>query len=417
MRVTRLIIAALAFTAICAIFAYLPARDIFGRASAAQPDTYLPIITLPPQAATATPPATSPTPSSPATPVAGLYTYTFSIDRAAAPALSYNALSYIVHLGSASGASALVNGAPVASRYDPASGDLVFTTDQAGAVAVRFAAAAAPTVTIQKAALRDNKAWAWSHGMDDNVFLQAQVDLIAAKGWRASLMLIAKDIDDTRDEGWILDKPALRALRNSGWSLADHSWDHNCDSGASAGTLRQTIIDGYRKLVEIVSTSDDPSYQLITFAAPCFIGEYGPVFDDLLASGETTLRFNESQGNPLMNVDGVDYTSGDLTAAAMSAGMRQIGRDTNIEVDPAQDIATLDWMAANKAADRHFWFNTLSHGNQEGNLAQVLDHAYDAYGPGGSDELWMAPSDEIYSYLLIRDATVVTPGSLIAPAP
>jgi hypothetical protein len=178
--------------------------------------------------------------------------------------------------------------------------------------------------------------------------------------------------------------------------------------------LKKTITDGYSKLMEIVSTSSAPTYQVLAFVAPCFVSTYDPVFASLLAEGATTLRFNESQGNPLMNVDGADYTSGSVTASAMGAGVVKIGRDTTIETAPAKTIATLDWMAANKGASRHFWLNTLSHGNQELSLAQVLDHAYTVYGPGGTDELWMAPSDEIYSYLLVRDSTVITSGALVA---
>jgi hypothetical protein len=422
MRFTRAIIVVLSVAIVGLALTSLPTRAMFGGATATGGETYLPIVTQPAQPSpTVTPggPTATPTsaPTSEPTPVADLYTYTFTINRAAAPAIYYNDLTYVVHLGGASNTSVLVDGATIPSSYSPTSGDLVFTTDKVGGVTVRFAPSATPgTISVQKAALRGNKAWAWSHGMDDNVNLQAQVALIKAKGWRASLMLIAKEINDTRDEDWILDKPALRALRNEGWSLANHSWDHNCDSGAPAATLRQTIVDGYNKLMEIVTTSSTPSYQVLTFAAPCFVSEYSPVFANLVASGTTTLRFNESQGNPLMNVDGADYTAGDVTASAMSGSVTQIGRDTNIEVDPAKVIATLDWMAANKAASRHFWFNTLSHGEQEGNLSQVLNSAYTKYGPGGSDELWMAPSDEIYSYLLVRDATVVTPGTLIAPA-
>ncbi|MEI7772256.1 MAG: hypothetical protein WCI67_19860, partial [Chloroflexales bacterium] len=94
----------------------------------------------------------------------------------------------------------------------------------------------------------------------------------------------------------------------------------------------------------------------------------------------------------------------------------EIGRDSDVEGAPEKVNAVLDWMAANKAADRHFWLNTLSHGDREADLGQILDHAYTTYGPGGSDEIWVAPSDEIYSYLLTRDKVVVTPGSLIAPA-
>ena len=412
MRLTRVLIAALAVITLGLAFTYLTTRAMPGGAAVTQGNTFLPNIT---QTQHLVPSAT---PTRTLAPVANLYTYAFSIDRSAAPALYYTDLSYVVHLGSASNTSVLIDNTPVASTYDPASGNLVFTTSKGGGVTVRFAATSAPSaVSAQKASLRDNKAWAWSHGMDDNVGLLAQVNLIKARGWRGSLMLIGEKIDDTRQEqSWIFDKPILVTLRNQGWSLGDHSWDHNCDESAPPAVLRKTIIDGYDRLREIVAATDDPRYQVLAFAAPCVISPYTPVFADLVAGGTTTLRFNETQGSPLMNVDGADYTSGDLTATAMDASKTEIGRDSDVEGAPEKVNAVLDWMAANKAADRHFWLNTLSHGDREADLGQILDHAYTTYGPGGSDEIWVAPSDEIYSYLLTRDKVVVTPGSLIAPA-
>ncbi|NTU86382.1 MAG: hypothetical protein HGA45_44805, partial [Chloroflexales bacterium] len=56
------------------------------------------------------------------------------------------------------------------------------------------------------------------------------------------------------------------------------------------------------------------------------------------------------------------------------------------------------------------------HGGQEDNLTLVLNKAYSAYGPGGTNELWMAPSDEIYSYLLVRDNTDLAGGTLTPPS-
>lgn len=367
--------------------------------------------------APATPPPARPSPAQGAAAPAsagGAYTYTFSIDRGALPELYYNELTYVVQLGAVEGPAASVGGAAVPARYDPAAGTLTFTTQRGGAASISFTSAAAPgPITVRKASLKDDKAFAWSHGMDDNVMLQAQIDAIAAMGWRASLMLIGKEISDSRDEGWILDRPALHRLLAQGWSLGNHTWDHNC-SGGDAATMDATIRDGQERLAEVVASSSVPDYRVITFAAPCFIADYDPYIEAQRAGGPTTLLFNESQGSPLMNVDGVAFAAGARSAAAMDARVVKIGRDITIEIAPEEAIAVLDWMAANKAPDRHFWYNTLTHGDQERNLGQVLNHAYSAYGPGGTDELWMAPSDEIYSYLLVRDATALGP---ISPAP
>ncbi|NTV31013.1 hypothetical protein HGA91_03490 [candidate division WWE3 bacterium] len=353
----------------------------------------------------------TPTPTSGSTTNSAEYTYSFQVSRNVTKNIYYNDLTYIVHVGEVGSPAVTVGTVAVSSNYNAQTGDLKFTTDKTGTVNITFSSSGTTNVTVKKAALKDDRGWAWSHGMDDNVNLSNQINAIAAKGWRASLMLISKDIDETRQEGWIIDKPGLRTLVNQGWSLGNHTWDHNC-SGGSASEMNATIIDGYNKLMEIVNTSNRPSYKVITFAAPCFISNYNPYIDAMRKNGTTSVLFNETQGNPLMIVDGSDYSSGGMTADSVNSNTTTIGRDTTIESGPADAISTFAWMSANKNASRHFWFNSLTHGNQEDNLTQVLNKAYSLYGPGGTNEIWMAPSDEIYSYLMIKETTEISGGTL-----
>jgi hypothetical protein len=145
------------------------------------------------------------------------------------------------------------------------------------------------------------------------------------------------------------------------------------------------------------------------------------VIEQMRAAGETTLLFNETSGNPLINVDGSDYTSDGQTAVGFNPATDiTIGRSLVSESDNTQARQIFDWMATHAGSERHFWFNSLTYGdggwqdapyNQEW-LAATLDYVYSTYGPGGSDELWMAPSDEIYSYLLIRHHTTISDGEL-----
>lgn len=332
------------------------------------------------------------------------YSFTFTISRAALPRLFYQTVSYVAHLGAgASQASATVGGVPAQSvSFDPGTGDFVFSSDRAGPAVVTFVPGAAPgRVSAEKAALLGNKKWAWSHGMDDNVYLQAQIDAISAKGWRASLFVIGEKVSPTRQEpGWIIDQPGLVALANQGWNVGDHTRDHACYGST---TDAQNILDGYAVVQRVLAASAHPEHTQISFAAPCFDTGYDAPFNSVRA-GTTTLLVNETGGNPLMRVDGPGYASGDRSASAVSGASTQIGRDTSLDSDTsATDV--LAWMAANAGPDRHFWLNTMTHGNNEARLKVLLDAAYSRYGPGGSDEIWMAPEDEIYSYLVVRDAT------------
>jgi peptidoglycan/xylan/chitin deacetylase (PgdA/CDA1 family) len=342
-----------------------------------------------------------------------IYTFYFTISRAPLPTLYYKSTSYIVHLGAgASSATVTVNGIPASSAtLDAVSGDLVFTSAQVGTAVVTFVSnRALTTIAVQKAALRDNKKWAWSHGMDDNVFLQHQIDAIVAKGWRASLFVIGQEVSPTRQEpDWIIDQPGLVALLNQGWNIGDHTWDHSC---YNSDTNAQNILNGYAVVQQVVAASAHPDHTPISFAAPCFDSNYDAPFA-AVRNGTTSLLVNETGGSSLMNVDGADYTSGGRTAIAMSGAVTTIGRDTSIESDTSA-TKVFAWMAANASATRHFWFNTLTHGNHEARLRTVLNAAYTSYGPGGTNELWMAPEDEIYSYLLVRAATRIDGGTLVS---
>ncbi|MEM7802818.1 MAG: hypothetical protein AAF633_26750, partial [Chloroflexota bacterium] len=83
-----------------------------------------------------------------------------------------------------------------------------------------------------------------------------------------------------------------------------------------------------------------------------------------------------------------------------------------IDVATADDaIQTVDWIARQSDSGKHLWYNSLSHGPSiflgnegvENRVNQLIEHIYREYGPWGSDEVWVAPSDQIYSYILVRD--------------
>lgn len=344
------------------------------------------------------------------------YTYSFTISREQLPALTYTDMTYIVRLGTVFNPVASVNGIPaLRSSYQPSSGIFIFSSNQVGLAQINFISASTPTnISVQKASLKDNKAWAWSHGMDDNTNLQAQIDLIRAKGWRATLFMIGEAVSETRNEpDWIIDQPGLVELINAGWNIGNHSWSHACYGSASAAE----VIDGQAVVERAVAASAHQERVVISFAAPCFDTDYVPIFD-ALRDGTTTLLVNElGSGSPaLMNVDGTDVTVGEVTAVGVSSADYNLGRDTSIGRDTSA-IQTFDWMATNAGPTKHFWFNTLTHGNNEAALGTVLNHAYRTYGPDGTNELWMAPEDEIYSYLLVRDRTTITGGELSVGGP
>jgi hypothetical protein len=71
----------------------------------------------------------------------------------------------------------------------------------------------------------------------------------------------------------------------------------------------------------------------------------------------------------------------------------------------------IDWMSTNFTGVRHYWITTLTHGN-ENNLPEAIAYVYSKYGPGGTgttkDVIWVAPDEQVYSYLLVRDNSTVS---------
>ncbi len=340
------------------------------------------------------------------------YTLSFTVDKSDVPALYYPLLSYVAHLGSVATATVTSGGTPVTSSYDSDTGNLWFTSNQ-NSFQILVKNPADPTVfSVGKAPLLNNKNFAWSHGMDDNVNLAAQVALLTAKGWRGTFNLIGNIIQDTRNESWIYDKPILTLLLEAGWSLSNHTYDHQCFGANMTDPtwMENTILNGYNKIMEIVTNSTVPTYKVLDFAAPCFASAYDQYIISMRAAGTTAVMFNESQASGLMIVDqnATSYNRSGLTASPVDSNTVKIGRDMSVETDYNVTINTIDWMATSSSSVRHFWLNTLSHGSKEASLSQIINHTYDNYGPGGTDEIWVAPATEIYSYMLVRDNTVLS---------
>jgi hypothetical protein len=338
----------------------------------------------------------------------------FAIDRTGLPPLPYGDITLKVDGLGASAASVTADGRAIPSRLQ--GGRVVFTTAGRDVVVTLQS----PTRTtgvgaFERAVLKDDKAWAWSHGFDDNTNLQAGIEGFRARGWRATLFMICSSISDTRqEENWIVDAPGLRRLLGEGWSVGNHTWDHG--GAADAAAARASVVRCSDRLAGIVAGSPRPSYKVIAFAAPNFDAGYAPIIRGLRDSGVTNLLFDESGNDLLIKVD-PGATSAPPGAVPFSRDLA-IGRYTPIGWDSAATIAAIDSVAAKSGSSSHLWFNSLAHGSNEGSVVPVLQYVYGKYGPGGTNEVLVAPSDEIYSYLVVRDrATINFRGAQTASAP
>lgn len=343
-------------------------------------------------------PTETSTPAATATAAAGNgTTLAYTIDRSAVPDLYYNDLTVVVDIGA--GNSAVVRGdGNVSYRLDEARGVAVVTTDGTH-LQIDVSGPALVPGTITPSLLKEEKAWAWSLGLDDNVYQKEGIGVMREAGYRATIFPIADRIHDTRNEGWIIDAPYLRGLIAEGWSIGNHTWDHNCNAATISD---QTVISAYQRLRGIVDDAGVPDYRIIAFAAPCFSSAYNPIIEGMIAGGENEVLFNESGPGYLLDVspgapDNV-YVDGRSVAGWNPA--RRIGRDGNSD---ASRLATMDWVAAHATREQALWYNVLVHSLSAATIQPYLDKLvqYD-------ESVWAAPSDEIYSYLLVRNNAVIT---------
>lgn len=334
----------------------------------------------------------------------------YTLDRTAVPPVTYAALTLKIFIGEVARVDVTdANGQPVEAAYDAQTGLLLVTTDSAWIdVELVGASSVEKFGTVEKAVLKENKKWAWSHGFDDNIFLKAAIAHFEAKGWRGTLFMIAKDIQDNRREHWIIDAPDLRDYLAQGWAIGSHTWGHECF--VENPDYTETVTLGYHRLADVVLSSSRPDYRIVAFAAPCFDVNYHPLIMQMRNAGETAVLYNESGDGFRMVVDPAvseAFVAAEKTAVAFNFD-NPVGRDPRVEFELPSVLAEMDWMAANSNDSRHLWYNTLAHGNHEDAVKQLVEYVYTKYGPGGTNEVWVAPSDEIYSYLLVREKTVVT---------
>jgi len=336
------------------------------------------------------------------------YGIDFDINNSAIPNIYWTTVTYQVYIGSSILVDVFLDGLPVAHIYDAISGMVYFSGHGSEARVLVKNPQNAGDFAAGKAALKDGKRFAWTHSMDDNVFLDEQIEILTNFGWTGGVNIIGEIVSDTRQEHWIADKIRIIELLDMGWAIGNHAWGSNCTPPGN--DWEGDILDGYNRLKGIILDSNIPTYKLVGFAAPCFVSNYDPFIVAHRANQTTEVQFNQTGGNGLMiiNPSATSFSAGSQTAAAVDSDTVRIGRDLGIEVDPQNSVDIIDWMNTNSTTARNFWYNTLTHGNKEADLLQVAQHAYDEYGADGTDVIWVASPDEVYSYLLARDNTVVS---------
>ncbi len=341
------------------------------------------------------------------------YEIRWEIDRSTVPTLTNNEITLSIAVGEASAITIVdENGDDIPFRFDEERGvvtlttagdviDLSFFTNTIGNPLV---GSYAPTT------LKNDYLWAWSHGIDDNANMEGSIAKFEERGWKGTLYLIGTYLDRPWSQPGLIESNRVRQLLDDGWSIGNHTYsDLDCDLDITEYT--SNIIEAQKPLNDIIAESSRTDYIVMGFAAPCFLESYHPKIQEIRRDGDATIAFNESGGRVpiIMDANSNDEIIEDVLAHAYEAGA-PIGRDGEIdEGDLDNVISSINWVSRNSNENRHLWYNSLSHGARDSNvgvetrLGGLVEYVYRTYGPLGTDEVWVAPADEIVSYVTMRD--------------
>lgn len=359
------------------------------------------------------------------------YEVTYEIDRSGLPPLYFQDITLGVAVGELVDYAAETGDGETLEGLYAAQDGLLFLTTSADQIELSFTTETNnPRIgSFGLAPLRDNKLWAWSHGLDDNRFLEESISLFERRKWVGTLFLIGSFVEDSFNFDDALSTDEVVSLLDNGWSLGNHTYDDPyCFETDDSLPKEEEILRGHAVLREIVTAAEArPNYVPLSFGAPCFSAQYDVALNKLLQNrrkdGSIPL-YNESQGVFTIRVD-AETTGDEMLEGRPVVSFdleRVIGRDGRIDGGNVTDVLQhVDWVSRQADKGIHLWYNSLSHGplentnNEEVNdsLDQMIEHIYREYGPLGTDEVWVAPSDAIYSYLLIREKGDFTVGRFV----
>ncbi|MEM8861934.1 MAG: polysaccharide deacetylase family protein, partial [Chloroflexota bacterium] len=328
----------------------------------------------------------------------------------------------IVNTGDAQEISVLdENGSAIPYQEGPEENDIIFSTS-GETVRINFSTVTPefPLGVVRKANLKDGYKWAYSHGFDDNYGLDATRNVFLERDVPATYNVVADWVEVI--PGWAGDftPDELNEIIAAGWGINNHTWDHETADDPNANGCSDTLTREERKadilatqerLEQLIVNSPRPDYFIIGFSIPCGgfeqVRDYPGIIHEIRDNEEAPLQFYEVGFELPIYMDVT--TPFDFDRAILRDG-RIDGSNGQVEQVKAE-FDTISGLA--QTTGTAYWYNTFSHGDilfgdNTVLMAETLDYLLQNYGRDGSNEVWIAPSDEIYSYLLVRDNSVVT---------
>ena len=338
----------------------------------------------------------------------------YIIDRSQIPSwVTHQDLTLRIQVGTVEAVWAWGDGRPLPVRYDRRRGLVIVTTEASELLlAVRGEGLTQESIgTHSKAPLKEDKLWAYSLTFDDGKLSVYQYALpeLRRYGYRAAVAVIGWWLDrtDALENGYCRVEE-LRELLGAGWSLFNHGYSHYATDINLNNALRcQEALRarlGYEATVFTVPHTDpvttDPAWIAV-------------IDGNVSVLGLRVMQLSRGwDGTPFTLVDqpitlpDATYKMGRLDYANGSQRLPQS------YFDDAHRRAT-------SSNPQHTWISLHGHDpnplspdpervKEWCGLTESIAYLYHTYGAGGTDEVWVAPADEIFQYLVVRSYARVT---------
>lgn len=341
----------------------------------------------------------------------------YHIDRSLIPSwVTHQELTLRIRVGTAEAVWAWGDGQPLVVRHDARRGIATVTTSASELLLAARGEGLNPTHIgdYSLAALKEDKLWAYSLTFDDgklSVYRYALPEL-RRYGYRAAVAVIGWWLDrqDALEHGYCsIDE--LRELLGAGWSLFNHGYSHDSTDIRLSNALRcqealRTKL-GYEATVFTVPHTDplrtDPAWIAVIDGNMSVLG----LRVMQLSSGWNGSPFSTRVDQPI-TLSGVTYKIGRLDYA------NDPQRTPKRYFDEAHGRAT-------SSDPQYTWISLHGHDpdplssdpervKEWCGLAESMAYLYHTYGAGGTDEVWVAPADEVFQYMVVRSYARVTRG-------
>jgi hypothetical protein len=195
-----------------------------------------------------------------------------------------------------------------------------------------------------------------------------------------------------------LSWPEVKTLYNGGWDILNHGYHHATKHGTDFN---------YEVQQNIVTTKQEMGFTMTQFVVPG--GESDPGYEhdyerSAIKYGNNAVASIKGAG-PVIYVD----LPANLTAMIYARDFLQsVGDDNNNTAN--RSLKLLDSLMK---VPKPVWYNQFSHGTGNSNLwglslrfpefKYYMTSIANKYGIAGNDNIWMAPWQEVYEYIWLRD--------------